>query len=150
MPATPAATHGCTCPASVSGTSPVEQEILLGVLVTASSMHRQHKPGCRTFKATLSHPNHGAHLLLQLLLQKDAACCASLYSQHGQNEKPEISLPNHSKAEKESHCHLTIWEQEGWRAELSPPIPLLSWGCRGRVFCDILTYCPINAKFSSD
>lgn len=42
-------------------------------------------------------------LLLHLLLQKDTAYCATLYIHYGQNEKPEISLPNYSKAEKESH-----------------------------------------------
>lgn len=61
-----------------------ERETLcLRVQLRASSMHRQHNPGCRTFKATLSYPNHGAHLLLQLLLQKDTACSATLCIQYG-------------------------------------------------------------------
>lgn len=60
----------------------------LSVLIIASRVQLRY----RTFKDTLSHPNHGARLLLQLLLQKDTACCPDICIQFGQKKKPEICL----------------------------------------------------------
>jgi len=52
---------------------------------------------------------------------------------------------------KRNHAfYLTVWGLESWQAELSPLPQPLSLGCRGRVVRDILTYCPIKAKFSSN
>lgn len=120
----------------------------LSVLLIASRAHRQHSSGHRTFKATLSHPNCGARPLLHLLLQKDTVCCSDICIQYGQKEKPEICLQT-SQRLKRNHTspsnHL-----EGCQVEISPPVQLLSCGCRGRVLYDILTYCPIKAKFSSN
>lgn len=67
----------------------------------------------------------------------------------GRRKKTEICLQISKRLKKNHTFHLTIWELEDCRAEIAP-IQLLLWGCRGRVLYDILTYCPIKAKFSSN
>lgn len=120
----------------------------LSVLLIASWAHRQLSSGYRTSKATLSCPNNGAWLLLQLLLQKDTDCCLDICIQ-GRRKGLKFVFKSLKGWKGITLHHPTIWELEDCQAEISPPTQLL-WGCRGRVLYDILTYCPTEAKFSSN